>query len=130
MKMQWHPAPDVQKRLNNILYYLRLPHIIANKLIIFRSQGSSGRAIARIWSLPTVWQLALNIKPHYVIEVISERFDRLSEDEQDRTLIHELMHIPKTFSGALVPHRGHSHRIDRRTVEVLYREYLKNKEES
>lgn len=125
--MRWEDAPDVKIRIDEILFHLKLPHIIGDKLIIFRSYGSTGRAIARIWSLPTVWQLALKIKPHYVIEVISERFDRQSFQDQDRTLIHELMHIPKTFSGALVPHRGHSHRIDRRTVETLYKEYIKSK---
>lgn len=85
-----------------------------------RGTGSTSRAIARIWSLPRPWQLALKIEPQYIIEVIAERFDRLSDSDKDRTLIHELMHIPKTFSGALVPHRGRSHRIDRRTVEKMY----------
>lgn len=125
--MKWIPAPDVDLRIKEILKHLGLPHIIAHRLIIFRSYGSTGRAIARIWSLPTVWQLALNIDPQYVIEVISERFDRQSFDDQTRTLIHELMHIPKTFSGALVSHRHHGRSIDRRTVETLYKQYLNNK---
>ncbi len=91
-----------------------------------RGIGSSARAFARIWSLPRPWQLALKVAPQYVIEVIAGHFDRLSASDQDRTLIHELMHIPKTFSGALVSHRGRSHRIDRRTVEVLYEKYLQS----
>ncbi len=121
--MNWFAAPDVQKKIAAILKALDLPHILAKQLIIYRSRGSTGRAIARIWSLPRVWQQALNISPHYIIEVISERFDKLSASDQDRTLIHELMHIPKTFSGALVSHRGHHHRIDRRTVEILYEKF-------
>jgi len=121
--MHWLDAPDVKNRLDYILENLDLPHIKSGKIVAFRSHGSTGRAIARIWSLPTVWQLALKIEPHYVIEVISERFDRLSIDDQDRTLIHELMHIPKTFSGALVPHRGRGHGINHRTVEVLFKKY-------
>ena len=121
--MEWFDAPDIKKRIDRILAVLGLPHILANRLIVYKSRGSTGRAIARIWSLPRVWQQALKVPPHYVIEVISERFDRQSSDDQDRTLIHELMHIPKTFSGALVSHRGRSHRIDRRTVEVLYQKY-------
>lgn len=124
--MDWYDAPDITKRVENILKNLDLPHVLGHRLIIYRSRGSTGRAIARIWSLPRVWQQALKIDPHYVIEVISERFDRLNSQDQDRTLIHELMHIPKTFSGALVSHRGRSHRIDRRTVEILYQKYLKN----
>ncbi len=124
--MNWLPAPEIEARLKVILKHLELPYIDPSRLIIFRSYGSKGRAIARIWSLPTVWQLALNVSPQYVIEVISEKFDRLGVNDQDRTLIHELMHIPKTFSGALVSHRGRHHRIDHRTVEVLYQKYLKN----
>ncbi len=124
--MNWEDAPEIKTRLDQILVSLELPHILAHRLIVFRSHGSTGRAIARIWSLPRVWQQALSLTPHYVIEVISERFDKLSKDDQDRTLIHELMHIPKTFSGALVSHRGRSHRIDRRSVEVLYQKYLKS----
>ncbi len=124
--MEWIDAPEIKKRLDRILQSLELPHILGHRLIVFRSFGSTGRAIARIWSLPRVWQQALNLQPHYVIEVISERFDRLNIGDQDRTLIHELMHIPKTFSGALVSHRGRKHRIDRRTVEVLYQKYLDN----
>ncbi len=121
--MEWIDAPDIKKRIGLILKTLGLPHILINRLFVYKSYGSTGRAIARIWSLPRVWQQALHILPHYVIEVISEKFDKLSFEDQDRTLIHELMHIPKTFSGALVSHRGRSHRIDRRTVEVLYQKY-------
>lgn len=122
--MDWFDAPDIKKRLRRIVAVLGLPHILSDRLIVYQSRGSTGRAIARIWSLPRVWQQALNIQPHYVIEVISERFNKLTPEDQDRTLIHELMHIPKTFSGALVSHRGRSHRIDRRTVEVLYQKYI------
>ncbi len=122
--MEWIDAPDIKKRIDLILKTLGLPHILANRLIVYKSYGSTGRAIAPICSLPRVWQQALKITPHYIIEVISERFDKLGQEDQDRTLIHELMHIPKTFSGALVSHRGRSHRIDRRTVEVLYQKYL------
>ncbi|KKU90865.1 MAG: Metallopeptidase-like protein [Microgenomates group bacterium GW2011_GWA1_48_10] len=128
--MTWEDAPDIQKRVVHILANLDLPHILGKNLIVYRSHGSTGRAIARIWSLPRVWQQALNVSPHYIIEVISERFDRQSHQDQDRTLIHELMHIPKTFSGALVSHRGHKHRIDRRSVEALYRQYVQNKNQS
>ncbi len=125
--MNWFAAPDVQKRLSKILKALNWPHIKELQLIIYRSQGSKSRAIARIWSLPRVWQQALKVVPHYVIEVVSERFDKLSASDQDRTLIHELMHIPKTFSGALVPHRGRHRHIDRRTVEILYEKFKMSK---
>ena len=67
--------------------------------------------------------MALGIPPHYVIEVLSEKFDRMSDDDQIRVLIHEILHIPKNFSGALVPHRGRFHRIDHRAVEHYFQEF-------
>lgn len=86
-----------------------------------RSNNAKARAYARIWSLPRIWQSALGVEPHYVIEVLSQHFDSQSKENQDRTLIHELMHIPKTFSGAVKPHNCLGSKIDRHSVEVFYR---------
>lgn len=121
--MQLSLAPDISRRIFHLLKNLDLPHIRAANLICFRSTGSTGRARARIWSLPKIWQMALSVEAHYCIEVISEKFDDLSPDDQDRTLIHELLHIPQNFSGALVPHRNHKHRTFRHyhdRVEQLF----------
>jgi predicted metallopeptidase len=106
--MKWTFAPDIHTRISHLVNSLDLRYIDPEKIITFRSRGSVSRARARIWSLPTIWQQALNIGPHYCIEVISEKFDTLSSDDQERVLIHELLHIPKTFSGSLVPHRHHA----------------------
>ena len=62
--------------------------------------------------------------PTYVIEVISERYDSLSDEEKEKTLIHELLHIPKGFSGGFRPHKGY---ISRRQVEELHRSLLKRR---
>nr|MBP9781797.1 metallopeptidase [Candidatus Woesebacteria bacterium] len=107
--MRFVKASDIQKRIEFLVHELEIDYIKAENLVCFRSFGSTGRARARIWSMPTIWQIALSIEPHYCIEVISEKFDNQSLDDQERILIHELMHIPKTFSGALVPHRTHKH---------------------
>ncbi len=78
--------------------------------------------------MPRIWQKALRVKAHYIIEVLSEKFDKLDENNKNKILIHELMHIPKTFSGALLPHRGRGKfRIDSRSIEKLFRK-LKKKE--
>jgi len=70
--------------------------------------------------------MALALPSYYVIEVLSQYFDRMSSEDQTRVLIHELMHIPKNFSGALVPHHGIHKKINSRTVEELYRVYMKS----
>jgi predicted metallopeptidase len=115
--MEFKIAPDIQSELSRIVAILGFDHIKPENLVAFRSSGSKSRAIARIWSLPRIWQLALAKEAHYCIEVISERFDRLSFKEKEKVLIHELLHIPRTFSGALLPHKHHKKRIDRRTVD-------------
>lgn len=123
--MKWLPAPDITQRVRYLAKSLDMQHVDGNQLFCFRSTGSSAfRTRARIWSLPKIWQLALNVQASYCIEVLSEQFDRLSADDQERTLIHELLHIPKTFSGALVPHRNAKNRTYRHyhdTVESLFR---------
>lgn len=121
--MDFLPAPDIHKQIKSITEKLNLDHIDPIRIVCFRSHGSKSRARARIWSLPRVWQLGLNLKPHYVIEVISHYFDNLSADDQIRVLVHELMHIPKNFSGALLSHHhGRYHRINHRTVETLFQQ--------
>jgi len=105
-----------------------MPHVDSKRVIAFRSKGGKARARARIWSFPRIWQQALGIRAHYIIEVISHHFDDLSEDEQIKVLIHELMHIPKSFSGALVPHRGARKRLQVHYSKVnqLFKEYKRN----
>lgn len=121
--MNWQKAEDIHLRLKDLLIKLDLNHINLTRLFCFRSFGSKSRALARIWSLPTVWQQALGTKPAYVIEVISERFDKLPVEKQTKVLIHELLHIPQTFSGALRPHRGRYVRVDNTNVEKLFKKY-------
>jgi len=125
--MDFEKAPDIQEKLNNLLEHLEMPHIDPARIVAFRSKGSKARARARIWAMPRIWQQALDIKAHYVIEVIDKHFDHLKEADKLRVLIHELMHIPKSFSGALVPHRGKGrrHQVHHKQVEVLYKSYKK-----
>ncbi len=89
-----------------------------------KTQGSRANALARIWGLPPVFQDALDLEPHYVIELMVPAFDRLPRREQDRVIIHELLHIPRTFSGGIRPERSPSLSINNRTVERYYRQYL------
>jgi len=118
-------AKDIQERINHMLNVLNYEHLDGTRIICMRSYGSKSRAIARIWGLSKVWQKVLNVRPHYIIEVIHPRFEKFSRENQDKTLLHELLHIPKKFSGGLVPHKCFGKRIDRRTVEKLYKKYFK-----
>lgn len=121
------PANDILKRLERIVPVIGLSHINVSQLHCFRSTQATTRAIARIWSFPKIWQMALNEKAHYSIEVISQRFDKLSDEDKDKVLIHELLHIPKNFSGALLPHRRKYGRIDRKTVDFYYQKLSEKK---
>jgi predicted metallopeptidase len=123
--MQFVLAPDIKKHASVIVQKVDFPHLDIKRIVFFRSFGSKARAYARIWSLPSIWQKALQVRAHYCIEVLSEKFDKLDQENKTKVLIHEFMHIPKNFSGALLPHRGRGKvRIDRRTVEKLYEQFL------
>jgi len=123
--MKWVFAPELHTRIRILVQKLEFKHVDPERLFVFRSFGSKARARARIWSLPTIWQQALNVSASYCIEVISEHFDNLSPKDQEHTLVHELLHIPKTFSGALLSHTHRGGRVDRRTVEQLIKKFLK-----
>ena len=124
--MNWIDAKDVTKDLKDILSKIDMPHVDLKRVIAFRSYGSTSRARARIWSFPKIWQQALDLPAHYVLEVLSEKYDKLSGDDQKRVLIHELLHIPKNFSGSLRPHKANKWRLDHRLVEKYFKEYTEN----
>jgi predicted metallopeptidase len=123
-KVEWRKAPDIKIKILRLTKSLNLEWIKISRIYCIRSNNSSSRAHARIWGLSRVWQLTLGVKPSYIIEVLSEKFDKLSVSEQDRVLLHELAHIPKNFSGSLLPHvrkRGKRNFEDR--VKELVRKY-------
>jgi predicted metallopeptidase len=122
--MRWEICRHTHARLRRIVSALGFTHVDPARVFCVRGYGSTSEAWARIWGLPALWQQVLGIGPAYVVEVIEPEFSRLPEDEQDRILIHELLHIPRTFSGAIRPHRTPTFRIDRRTVEHYYQRYL------
>ena len=93
-RIDWQPAPDVDKRIKYLAKNLDLDWLNKDNIHSFRSKNSKTRAHARIWGLPRIWQKALQEEASYVIEVISEKYDRLSEKERDKVLLHEVVHIP------------------------------------
>ncbi len=118
-------APDVDRLVRDVLRHTPFPYVKRSRIVCVRSFKATSRARARIWSFPKIWQLALQKPAHYVVEVLSQHFDTLTHDDKVRVIIHELMHVPKNFSGALVPHRGLHKKINHRTVETLFLMYKK-----
>ncbi|MFA5381669.1 MAG: putative metallopeptidase [Candidatus Micrarchaeia archaeon] len=123
--MKYEKALDIQQIAEQLLDNLPFGHINESRIICMRSYGSQANAYARIWNFPTIWQEALEVKPFYVIEVLSEHFDKLSDEEKEKVILHEILHIPLTFSGALRNHKYNGGRVDDRTVNKIYKEYQK-----
>ena len=125
MTIRYVEASDVKKLVDEIAEKLDFFHVVPQFVYCYRSYGSkSRRVIARIYGLGKIWQEALRKPPTYVIEVISEHYDKLSGKDKEKTLIHELLHIPKGFSGGFRPHRGY---IDKERIEKLHRLLLKRR---
>ncbi len=120
MRIKYELAPDLQEISNEISFML-FPHVKVDSVVCMRSFGSSSRGtIARCHALGKAMQLALGRKGFYLIEVISERFDRMSEADRIKTIIHELMHIPKTFGGGF---KFHDY-VCEKNVEIEYQRYV------
>ena len=119
MVIKYFDAPDIKVQVDSIVADLELNHIIFKQVYCIRSKGSKAkRTIARIHGLGKIWQGALNTPPSYIIEVISEIFDKMSFEDKEKTLIHELLHIPGGFSGGFRPHKGY---VERKIVNKLYK---------
>jgi predicted metallopeptidase len=127
-RVEWVSAPDIEKKIKNLVISLRLDWIKRSRIFCFRSKNSKTRAHARIWGFSRIWQQALKAKPAYIIEVISEKFDKLPDKEKDKVLLHELAHVPKNFSGSLVPHYRRGKRKFKDRVRTLVAQYNKIRE--
>jgi len=114
-------ASDVCNVIHTLLRYNGFRHIRGDRVYCVRSYGSKSKSYARIYGLPRPWVLVLG-SPGYVIEVVSENFDRLSRVDKIKVLIHELLHIPYTFSGHLRPH---GRLVNGRLVNMIYGDIVK-----
>jgi len=123
--MRYEFAEDIQRIAEEISKML-FPHVDLANVKCYRSYGTSSRGtIARCHGLNKVMQKAIGIKAVYVLEFLSERFDRLDDEEKIRIIIHELMHIPKSFGGGFKHHNFVTDRI----VNKVYMEYKRRKDE-
>ncbi|WP_240931163.1 putative metallopeptidase [Acidianus sulfidivorans] len=84
-------AKEINKRINM--------NINLDKIEFLRSRNAKTTAIARTLVLPRQWRYVLGENKIYIIEVISEKYDRLTCEQKVYVVIHELMHIPYTMRG-------------------------------
>lgn len=124
--MKYEFAEDLQRIAEEISKML-FPHIDLSHVKCYRSYGTSSRGtIARCHALNKIMQKAIGIKAVYVLEFLSERFDKFDDEEKIKVVIHELMHIPKSFGGGFIHHNF----VTDRTVNKVYKEYTRIKNDT
>ncbi len=124
--MDYYLADDVAALTKKIIKILDFRHIDISRLGFIRSKGTKSKNIqARIHTIGKIWFTSFNISPLYTIEVISEIYDRLTQDEKEQVIIHELLHIPRGFSGGFVQHRKRITYLKVRKFFKKYKEYEK-----
>ncbi len=97
-------SASMTKLVRDLIERLGLNYIDSQRVAVVVNNRSRSTAYARIYGLPRQFQVAFNMKPLYVIEIIYRNFAKLSCRDKLRVLIHELMHIPRSFSGGLRHH--------------------------
>lgn len=121
--MKYEFAPDIQTTAEEISKIL-FPHVQIDNVKCFRSFGTSSKlTIARCHAIGKVLQKALDRKAFYVLEFLSERFDKLDEEEKVKIIMHELMHIPKAFGGGFKHHDF----VCSKNINKYYKEYKDKK---
>ena len=128
MVIRYHQAPDVQKIAEEIVNKLKWSHVLLEHVAFLRSTGSKAkRTLARCHALGKAMQIGMGRKKgFYLIEVISEKFDKLPDDEQLKVIIHELMHIPKSFGGGFI----HHNKVHEASVDHVYNHYCNLKKQT
>jgi predicted metallopeptidase len=121
--MKYEIDSDSMLIAKDVISKLDFCHIPLDRIVFIRSTGSKSRRIlARIQGLSKIMQKAMGIEAIYVIEILSENFDRLDHNEKIKTIIHELMHIPHCFGGGF---RHHGNYVTKKIVDEAFRNYQK-----
>lgn len=118
--MKYEFAFDIQKLAEDIsktlFSYIKLSHVKC-----FRSYGSSSRrTLARCHALGKLMQKAIGCEAFYALEFLSEKFDKLNNEDKIKVVIHELMHIPKCFGGGFKHHDF----VCEKNVNKYYKAYV------
>jgi predicted metallopeptidase len=111
MGIKYEYAPDILEVVKDLRDTLGLFHIQLSNIAVIRSRGSAARGtVARCHALNKIMQMSLGRTGFYVLEFISEKFDKMSEEERVKVIIHEMLHIPKSFGGGFVHHDFVNHK--------------------
>jgi len=119
-RIVYEDAFDVKQKILEIIKKLNMDHLKPEFIGCIRSKNAKTKAIARCYALAKPFQVAFRLSPRYVIEVISEKFDKLDEKQKIKVLMHELLHIPKSFGGGF---RHHDY-VNSKTIEKFYKKYF------
>ena len=95
--------PYGEEVVRELIKCLQINRLRAEGFRVVHSDSETS-AVARIWGVNKVLQVGLDLEPSYVIELVEPKFSNLPCLEKLRTLLHELAHVPKTFSGYVRPH--------------------------
>lgn len=126
--MKYEIDHNIQWIAEDIIKKLDLDHIDIERMICVKSNGSKSiETVARIHGLSKIMQKALRTKAVYAIEFISENFDKLEHEEKIKTIIHELLHIPKNMGGGFRNHRPY---VTRRSVDKAFKKYKESRDHS
>ncbi|HRZ85304.1 MAG TPA: putative metallopeptidase [Candidatus Paceibacterota bacterium] len=123
MAIKYQFDSELQIRAEEISKVL-FPHVKLDRVKCFRSKGSGARrTIARCHTIGKLMQKTIGCEAHYALEFISERFDKMSYEEQTKVIIHELMHIPFSFGGGFKHHDW----VCDKNINVMYKQFLNSK---
>lgn len=116
--MRYEYSGEWTAKARQVAVELGMTNVVLDRIACIKSFGSqSRRTIARIHTIGKVMQLGMQQKPFYTIELITERFEKQSMEDRERTIIHELLHIPEGFKGGF---RQHGNFVTAKRVEQLF----------
>jgi len=124
-RLNFRHAPDALKQLMHDIVSAtpEFRHIDPHRVHLIFS-NSNTRALAYCHQMSKRYQFAMNLRPNYVIELISSHWQKLSPEQKAKVIIHELYHIPRTFSGNLRSHKNGFSSCGRHTENRLYHNYI------
>lgn len=103
-RIRYQRSPEAEEAVRRLVDALNLSHIRVDRVYVAVSRGSRTSALARIWGIPAPFTRLGVCEPAYVIELVHENLRGADCEELVAVVVHELLHIPRGFSGGLRAH--------------------------